>query len=625
MNIPIWSQNVQRFLALAMFACVSWAFGEMLVSFGARPARAISTALLALLVFSAGVLLGGRQAGRHYRRYTDYSVVDWALLLVPLILLLKLLPTLLENPASAVAEVASWAAEPWRFWDVALVWSLLLVFLVWDYSVRIAEQLGFLTFQPGEVPSGAAGGAAGASTNIAPLPAEIAQVYPWSRPAASAGGVTTDTPAADATDGAEEDAEDAAPTPSPRRRSYDQSPFRFASHAVAWRKLMWSFLNGGFAVLIFAGLSLVSVDDLGNSNRPEVGGVIPSVLLYYVLGLVLASQTSLDRLRADWLRTGATVQVGLSRRWLSYGLALMLAALVVAVLLPTSFTDRAADQLPGAWGALWLVTWPFRFVLGGVFGAIGWVFAHIAAFLFAPIAGLLPQGTADVAPGQTLARPTPAPADPVQDAFPSLLSRLVFGFLLYVLPLAVAAYAIWNTWRKRREVWHGLRATGRDVWELVRGAMLDLLALLWRFFGVVSPSFLERAPAAIRERLRRRAAATRGAASSSWLRLRNLGPRELIQYFYVSLVQRAASLGWERRRGQTAYEYSRDLADRLPDRRSEVTALTDAFVHAKYSRRTVAQEDAQRARRPWERLRGELQTRRRASRVAGWFGLGRQS
>jgi hypothetical protein len=638
--MTVWSQNVQRFLALGMFACVAWAFGEMLISFGARPSRAIATALLALLVFAAGVLLGGREAGRHYRKYTDYSVVDWALLLVPLVLLLKLLPALLESPASLAAEVASWASEPWRFWDVALVWSLLLVFIVWDYSVRIAEQLGHLTFQPGEaaVARAQAPGAtaARAATNGAALPEDIASVYPWSRRRSPE---TTEEAAGDGDADDEGEAEqdrhqdrgDSAARaryglpPAGARQSYDQSPFRFVPHAVAWRKLMWSFLNGGFAVLIFAGLTLVDPDELGNPNRPEVAGVIPSVLIYYLLGLVLASQTSLDRLRAEWLRTGATVQVGISRRWLSYGLALMLAALLVAVLLPTSFTSQAADQMPGFGGALWVVTWPFRVVLGAVFGVLSWIFAHVAAFLFAPIAGLLPQGGTDAPLTQVPARPTQAPANPVEELGPSLLSQLVFGFLFYVLPLAIGAYAVWNTWRKRREVWRGLRTAGRDVWELVRGAVLDLVALLWRFFGTVSPSFLERAPAAIKERLRRRAASARGAAASSWLRLRNLGPRELIQYFYVSLVQRAAALGWERRGGQTAYEYSRDLAERLPDRREEVTALTEAFVHAKYSRRSVAQEDAKRARRPWERLRGELQTRRRASRVAGWFGLGRDS
>ena len=128
----------------------------------------------------------------------------------------------------------------------------------------------------------------------------------------------------------------------------------------------------------------------------------------------------------------------------------------------------------------------------------------------------------------------------------------------------------------------------------------------------------------LRKRWKQRPGAFGIGEPPGWLRLRGLSPRELIQYFYVSLAQRAASVGWERHAGQTAYEYSRDLTARLPERAGEVSALTEAFVNAKYSRRDVGAEDARRARRPWERLRGELQLRRRAGRVASWFGLSKQ-
>lgn len=589
----MWSSNlpVQRSIALAMFGCICWAFVEMSLSMGLGWPQAFATGLMAFAVFAAGLALGGRETGRAYRKYTDYSLTDWALLLVPILLVLKLLPYALQGLAALNEEVASWMVEPQRFWDVTLVWSLLLVFFVWDFSVRVAEEFGKLSFQPAEIDSAPTGGPGGVP------PAEIEGVYAWSQPAAAApqAGVTR------------------AP------RAWDRSPYRFTNHARAWRSLMWSFVGGGFSVLIFAGLALVTPEELGDPGRAEVPGVVPPVLLYYVLGLVLASQTSLDRLRAEWLRVGAEVQSGLARRWLSYGVTLMVAALVIALLLPTTFIDPQGGVAAG--GVLGLITAPLRLVLGAVFGALGWILAHVAAILFAPIAGLLPRGSSGLE--QHVPPPPARPSESPAPVFPTAATQLAFAVLFYVIPAALAAYAIWNTWRKRRALWKGLREFWRDVIAMIWGAILDVAATLWRLLGAVSPRFLDAAPAQIRARWRQRRRTAGAGARPGWLRLRGLSARDLIQYFYVSLVQRAAGVGWARAPAQTAYEYSSDLASKLPERAAELRALTDAFVDAKYSRRRIDDEDARRARRPWERLRGELQVRRRANRLASWFGLGR--
>ncbi|HEU5317056.1 MAG TPA: DUF4129 domain-containing protein, partial [Chloroflexota bacterium] len=403
-------------------------------------------------------------------------------------------------------------------------------------------------------------------------------------------------------------------------RAWDRSPYRFVSHARAWRQLMWSFVTGGFFVLLFSGLALVSPEELGDPARVEVRGVIPSVLVYYVLGLVLASQTSLDRLRAEWLRAGAIVQPGLARRWLGYGLTLMAAAVVVALVLPTSFIDPDAGLTAGG-GLIGFVMAPLRLVLGAVFGVLSWLLAHLAAFLFAPIAGLVPHGA-----GQDTQSAAPAAPQPNQEpgqAYPSPVNQVVWAVLFYVIPGAIAAYAIWNTWRKRRSLWQGLREFWRSVVALVWGAILDVAAVLWRLFGAVSPGLLSRAPEQIRRRWKKRQDAT--VDRPGWLRLRGLSPRELVQYFYISLLQRAGAVGWGRAPGQTPYEYGRELAERLPERAAEVRTVTEAFVNAKYSRRDVAAEDARRVRRPWERVRGDLQVRRRANQLASWFGLARGS
>ena len=567
-DAPQWVANlqIQRLLAVGMFACVVWALGGALTSAGVDWPQTLATCLLALAVFAAGVTLGGRSETKSYRRYTEYGLTDWALLLIPILLVLRILPSLVRGPAALVEDVARWMDEPATFWNVGLVWSLILVFLVWDFAHRVAEDLGRLSFQPGE---------------------------------------------------------EAPPNDSPRYYDWLTSPYRFVDHSAAWRRLMWCFVSGGFVMLVFTGLSMVTPEQLRDASRPEVQGFMPAVLLYYLLGLVLASQTSLDRLRADWLRGGAAVQPGLARRWLGYGLALMLVALVLALFLPTTFSDQAADQLPLIWRWLWFVRVPLGFVLG----IVGWIFSHLIALLLAPIMWLLPRGS-DVASAPAAApslQPTPVPVDPGgAGGYPSVAARLAWALLLYGLPSALAAYAIWNTWTKRHAIWQALRSGWRDLVGLLWNGLLDLVAVLWRIVSAGSPRLLNLAPAQIRARWRkRRFQGEAGLAGMGWLRLRGLSPRDLILYFYVSLAQRAEAIGWGRGKGQTPYEYSRSLGDRLPERRRELDTLTEEFVRAKYSRRPVDESDARRARGPWERLRGALQARRRAHQFGTWLGLGR--
>jgi hypothetical protein len=560
--LPQWvaSLHVERVLCVAMFACVAWSLALGLSARGLPSPQILSVVLVATAVYAAGLALGGRHVGRNLRRYTEYGVMDWVLLLVPILLVLKLLPYLLQGPGAVVAEVASWLDDPVRFWDVPLVWSLILVFFVWDEALRAAEDLSRLSLQPGELPP---------------------------------------------------------PASTPAYHDWLSSPYRFVDHTGAWRRLMWRFVIGGFIMLVFTGLAFVDPERLSDPNRPEVGGLHLHVLLYYLLGFVLAAQTSLDRLRTGWLRAGAVVQTGLASRWLGYGAGLVLASLLLALLLPTSFTPPD-DQSIISW-----LLFPLRLL----FGAFNWLLTHLAALVLTPLTWLVPRG---VGPSGAAAgaRDTPPPLLPGDGlpapGGPTWTSRLVFALLLYVLPAALTVYAVWNTWRKRHAIIQGLRSFWKDALALVWGAVLELLAVLWRLFSFGSPRLLSLAPEAIQARLRRRRqAAPPGGGARGWLRLRGLGPRELIQYFYVSLVQRAAALGWARGKGQTAYEYSRQLADRLPEGRRELETLTEAFVRAKYSPRPIDETEARRVRGPWQRLRASLQARRRAQQVAGWFGLGR--
>lgn len=548
-----WLANlyVQRALAAGMFACIAYAAGRVLLMMHLAAASAIGIAVMASLTYLAALALGGREYGQNYRKYGEYAPRDWALLLVPMVLGLKFVPYLWLGPAVLAADAQRWLASPASFVDVALFYSVFVLFFVWDFGLKTAGDLQQLSLQPGEV---------------------------------------------------------APPTSSPQYYDWLTSPFRFIDHAAAWRRLMHRFLYGGLILLVLIGIVTVPPGQLTNPGRPVVQGLVTPVLLYFVLGLLLASQTSLDRLRTEWLRDRAAIQSGLTSRWLRAGIAMVLLSLAAALLLPTDYSEGVADQLPG----LWRLIWPLHFVAGALFGFLDLLIGVLVAILFAPIVALLPATAPDP---EAAARPLPfrEPESTAESRYPSPLSRAAFLFLLWGVPSIIVVYALWNTWRKRHDLLWLLRGGWRQVLDAVAGGVLELLRGLVRLFGRGAPGLFRigwvRA-FALRPR-RRRSSTGSGAAVGGLRSLRGLDPRRLIWYLYSSLVRRADQVGWGRRRSDTPYEYGRRLVVQMPEHGRAITNLTSAYVRARYSPDEVTKADSEAAKRPWRAIRGALQHRRR--------------
>lgn len=85
-----------------------------------------------------------------------------------------------------------------------------------------------------------------------------------------------------------------------------------------------------------------------------------------------------------------------------------------------------------------------------------------------------------------------------------------------------------------------------------------------------------------------------------------------MHYFYLSILRRAARAGHARGAQQTPYEYGQALAERLPEAVSEVTALTQAFVEARYSQRVLGDQETNAIKKIWWRVRVILMRRIRS-------------
>ena len=370
-------------------------------------------------------------------------------------------------------------------------------------------------------------------------------------------------------------------------------------HRGAQRQIGTLVIGGGAVVIV--GVALVGV-------MARTGGLLIEAViaagLYFVVGLLLLGWAQVTLLDTLWRVDGLSVPAGLTRRWPGWLLLLIVVVALVALIAPRSY---AVDPVS-------LIVWLISVILGIVQFLL---FLIMLPFIF--LASLLGLG------GGAGGSPAPPPQLPPamereQGEFPFLATLRSLGFWLVTLGLAV--YAVRTLYQSR---WGAMRL-------LPRFALWGTLGRLWR-------ALID----GLRDRAATLAAALRPGsdartAIADALRRpprapRPTDPRGLIQFLYLSLVERAGRRGFPRRRGMTAAEYSRYLAVRLEagagirspgpsaaDSQgvtSEATAqapgapnpalaeldvLTAAFLEARYSRHPVGDGEVSRARRALQQL-----------------------
>ena len=95
-------------------------------------------------------------------------------------------------------------------------------------------------------------------------------------------------------------------------------------------------------------------------------------------------------------------------------------------------------------------------------------------------------------------------------------------------------------------------------------------------------------------------------AARRFVNPRKLSPRQQVQFFYLAMLRRSGERGLPRRAAQTPYEYARTLKSQLLDVDEDVTAMTDEFIEARYSRHEITPEKVGLVRRAWEHIKQAL-------------------
>jgi hypothetical protein len=352
--------------------------------------------------------------------------------------------------------------------------------------------------------------------------------------------------------------------------------------AAALGRISSRFVFGGAFMLLTLGIEAVNIQRVTGPSLPISQLSAVAALVYLISGFVLYSQARLALLRARWNLEGATVADAVGRRWTRTSWLLIASVALIAALLPR------------AYGLGLLAT--FQQTLG----LIGYGLAMVGYLLtsFLSLLAILPILLLSLLTGSGSTGEPPPPAvmtalpeaPPPAEFEPNLLAALIF----WTCMLLLAIYALSLIIQRNPGLVRALTTSGPLAW------LLRQLSWLWRDTRAWAAQASERARAVLRRPVTIRP--PRGPA----LRLSRLAPRELVRYFYRSTLRRAAAGGLPRRAGQTPYEYGATLTQRLPEARQDIAELTDAFVVAEYSPRPIGEDDAKRARRPWERVRRRL-------------------
>jgi len=359
-------------------------------------------------------------------------------------------------------------------------------------------------------------------------------------------------------------------------------PLLYKGETGPMERLHRRFLTGGMALLFFSGLARIEIVTLLEPNRPAIRGLALNVLVYFVLGLLVLGQVRYTWLNRLWEEQKYKVSGALNKTWLSYTALFLLIALAVAFVLPTEYTVGLLD------------------IAGFIFSIIAYVVIAVFTLIAALVNFLLSLFfKAETEPQVLPPRPPPlisaAPLQPTPDStipWLALLRSVVF----WIVALGAIFYVAYSYLKERPEI---LRA--------FKGLKVTQMALRWwnaaqRWWRGIQRTFHTKMPVLSLNFLRRKASRQEVRLA----RRKGTALREQIFYDYLETLERARTEGFPRRDAQTPYEYHHTLGPNLPEAHAELTALTEAFVEARYSAHPIDADDVATLRTNARRVRAAL-------------------
>jgi hypothetical protein len=300
--------------------------------------------------------------------------------------------------------------------------------------------------------------------------------------------------------------------------------------------------------------------------------ILIALLGYFVAGLVLLSQSRLAVLRGRWYNQDIDVRPSVLRRWHLNALIALLLVATIAALLPIGSTGPLSVALEAVMGFLMRV---FYFVM--------LVFTFLLTVLLYPFRKLFEQGN-EAPPMEVPEVEVPTQAEAI-NRLPDWLG----GAVLWLVVGCIVVYFLFS-YLNAQGVFKGRWA---PYWQRF---------LYWWRAGPGSPR--DRCGSEPVNRLR-------PAGRRCWTRalrgIRVVACRASARY-YTSRWYRAGERGVERPRPRPRWN-SPDADHEWPDAETDISALTEAFLAARYAPVEIQREQVTEAQGIWRRVMRALRSK----------------
>lgn len=368
----------------------------------------------------------------------------------------------------------------------------------------------------------------------------------------------------------------------------DGSGGTVSNRGAVRQRMATRFLVVGAGVLIFA--AILSVD-----YREFLSGQLSShrslsvyeqygILIYFLTGMLILSQTQFAILRANWAWERIPIDASLAKPWLGYSLIALILLVVLAFLLPANYSIGLLSILSYFFSWIAMVLYSLFFYAALI--VIGLI-SYILSFLKIPLSQL----TAPVPP-----EVPDMPEQWVQNETLQI-SPLLQSILFWAIFLGIVVYAFYQYFHQNRDLLERLK----------QARLISFLAQAWRWISHQVKEVNREVTKVLQEGVKRfRSRSQRLIPSQKYVGLRRLSPQQRVLFYYYALIRRSEEAGISRRPSQTPYEFQRLLRSKLMEEEDRLDIMTDDFMEARYSQHPIHPERANRVRQAWDLVRRKL-------------------
>jgi hypothetical protein len=366
-------------------------------------------------------------------------------------------------------------------------------------------------------------------------------------------------------------------------------------------RLLGTIFAIGFILVILTALMRIdfrmlfegNTDNFSFQSLPYLAAGAWNVLLYFLLGLILMSQSQFARLNARWRFQKIEVTSKLAGQWALYSALFIIFLALLASILPTNYSL----------GILSVIGYVLRFIFGIIVYIIGMVWMVVASLfnLILSLLGITSQSEVSTPP-TAFTPPEPPIESPITGAYPWL--ELIKSLVFWMVFIGIVGFSIVQFVRQHEGILTAIRGVPGLSWlsKIISWLFGGLRGINERISLVVESGL---------ERFRNRRRPQLFPDIPGYINLRRLRPRQRVYFFFLAMIRRGGERGITRTKAQTPYEYANTLKGEIPDVEDDVTSLTKAFVDARYSRGDFDDEKVHLVKRFWERIRGALRAVRK--------------